>query len=52
VLALTFWPSGDYDGPTYTPQAPDAPPSRPRANSVAETRIARAAGTQFGRRAF
>jgi uncharacterized membrane protein YhaH (DUF805 family) len=51
-LALTFWPGGDYQGPTYTPQAPDAPPSRPSANSVAETRIARAVGTQFGRRAF
>jgi hypothetical protein len=52
LLALTFWPSGGYSGPTYAPQAPDAPPSRPSANSVAETRIARAAGTQFGRRAF
>ena len=52
LLALTFWPSGDYDGPSETPRATDAPSSRPSANSVAETRIARAAGTQFGRRAF
>jgi uncharacterized membrane protein YhaH (DUF805 family) len=51
-LALMFWPGGDYQGPTETPRTPDLPSSRPRANSAAEARIARATGAQFGRRAF
>jgi hypothetical protein len=52
LLALTFWPSGDYDGPTETPRATDAQLPKPRAASVGDTRIARASGAQFGRRAF
>ncbi len=51
-LALTFWPSGDYQGPTETPRTPDRPSPKPKANSVAAARIARATGTGFGRRAF
>jgi uncharacterized membrane protein YhaH (DUF805 family) len=52
LLALTFWPSGDYDGPSETPRATDAPLPKPRAASVGDARIARATGAQFGRRAF
>jgi uncharacterized membrane protein YhaH (DUF805 family) len=54
ILALTFWPSGDYQGPYETLRTPDQPSPRPKANSVAAARIARAsgAGTGFGRRAF
>jgi uncharacterized membrane protein YhaH (DUF805 family) len=53
VLALTFWPSGDYDGPSYgeTPRRPDAPPPVPRGGSLAASRLARVTGTEFGRRA-
>jgi uncharacterized membrane protein YhaH (DUF805 family) len=52
-LAVTFWPSGDYEGPTFgeTPRN-DAPSQRTGASSVAAGRIARAAGSGFGRRAF
>jgi uncharacterized membrane protein YhaH (DUF805 family) len=52
LLALTFWPSGDYDDSSATPRIPDRPSARPKAASVAEARIARASGAQFGRRAF
>jgi len=54
VLALTFWPSGENENPTYgqTPQMPDRPSSRSPAGSVAADRIARATGANFGRRAF
>jgi uncharacterized membrane protein YhaH (DUF805 family) len=52
VLALMFWPSGDYDGPSETPRSTDAPSPKARAASVADARIARASGAQFGRRAF
>jgi hypothetical protein len=53
-LALTFWPSGDYEGPTFgeMPRKPDMPSRRTDASSVAAGRIARAAGPGFGRRAF
>jgi uncharacterized membrane protein YhaH (DUF805 family) len=55
ILALTFWPSGDYESPsptfTETRRKPDQPSSRSRASSVSEERIARATG-EFGRRAF
>jgi uncharacterized membrane protein YhaH (DUF805 family) len=51
LLALTFWPSGDYNDSSATPRTPDRP-SAPKAASVAEARIARASGAQFGRRAF
>jgi uncharacterized membrane protein YhaH (DUF805 family) len=52
LLALTFWPSGNYDCPSETPRTTDAPSPRPRTASVADARIARASGAQFGRRAF
>ena len=54
LLALTFWPSGDYEGPTFgeTPGKPDMPSRRTDASSVVAGRIARAAGPGFGRRAF
>jgi uncharacterized membrane protein YhaH (DUF805 family) len=53
-LALTFWPSGDYEGPTSgeTFEKPDMPSRSTGATSVAAARIARAAGPGFGRRAF
>jgi uncharacterized membrane protein YhaH (DUF805 family) len=53
-LALTFWPSGDYEGPRSgeTPSRPDMPPRTTRPTSVAAERIARAAGPGFGKRAF
>jgi uncharacterized membrane protein YhaH (DUF805 family) len=53
-LALTFWPSGDYEGPNFgeTPRKPDTPSRRTDAASVAAARIARATGVGFGRRAF
>jgi uncharacterized membrane protein YhaH (DUF805 family) len=57
VLALTFWPSGDYERPfndAYrTPDGrPPRPPQKPQATSVAAERIARATSGDFGRRAF
>ena len=53
-LALTFWPSGDNENPTFgqPPQTPDRPSSRTSAGPVAADRIARATGANFGRRAF
>jgi uncharacterized membrane protein YhaH (DUF805 family) len=52
LLALMFWPSGDYEGPTFgeTPRQPDMPSRTTGATSVAAERIARAAGPGFGRR--
>jgi uncharacterized membrane protein YhaH (DUF805 family) len=57
VLALTFWPSGDYERPfndAYrTPDGrPPRTPQKTQATSVAAERIARAAGADFGRRMF
>ena len=54
VLALTFWPSGDNENPTYgqTPPPPDRSSSRSPAGSVAAERIARATGANFGHRTF
>ena len=54
LLALTFWPSGDNENPTFgqPPQTPDRPSSRTSASSVGADRIARATGANFGRRAF
>ena len=54
LLALTFWPSGDNENPTFgqPPQTPDRPSSRTSAGSVGADRIARATGANFGRRAF
>jgi uncharacterized membrane protein YhaH (DUF805 family) len=53
ILALMFWPSGDYQGPTYddAPAKPDRPSPRTDAGSVAAARVARVAGSGFGRRA-
>jgi hypothetical protein len=52
-LALTFWPSGDYEGATFgeTSTKPDMPSRRTDVTSVAAGRIARVAGPGFGRRA-
>ena len=54
VLALMFWPGGDNENPTFghTPQLPDRTSPRSGAGPVAADRIARATGTNFGRRAF
>ena len=54
ILALTFWPSGDYQSPTPTFGEPRGnPPSRRTdTGSVAAARIARASGADFGRRAI
>ena len=48
LLALMFWPSGDYESPGF-----DAPRGNPLGNTdAAAERIARATGAGFGRRAF
>ena len=54
VLAVWFWPSGDYEDPTFgeTPRKPDTPARRTDAGSVVAGRIARAAEPGFGKRAF
>lgn len=56
VLALTFWPSGDYQSPSATlgetRRKPEQPSPRSRALSVSEQRIARATGAEFGRRGY
>ncbi len=52
ILALMFWPSGDYEDPSESQPKPDEPSPGPRAASVPAERIARAAGAGFGRRAF
>jgi uncharacterized membrane protein YhaH (DUF805 family) len=53
VLALTFWPSGDYERPFNDAyRTPGGPASKPAAMSAAAERIARASGAEFGRRAF
>ena len=53
-LALTFWPSGDYEDPTFdaTPRQPDTVSRSSGAASVAAVRLARGAGQGFGKRAF
>jgi hypothetical protein len=53
-LAMMFWPSGDYQSPTFggRPGTPDKPSARTAAASVTTARIARATGADFGRRAF
>ena len=54
-LALTFWPSGDYEDPTFdaTPPRQSETVSRSSgAASVAAVRLGRGAGQGFGRRAF
>jgi uncharacterized membrane protein YhaH (DUF805 family) len=53
VLALTFWPSGDYERPFNDAyRTPDKPAPKTSPTSVAAERIARATGAGFGRRAF
>jgi uncharacterized membrane protein YhaH (DUF805 family) len=53
ILALTFWPSGDYERPFNDAyRQPDRPSPRTAATSVAAERIARASKTEFGNRAF
>ncbi len=54
-LALTFWPSGDYEDPTFDAMPPRQPETSSRgdgAAAVAAVRLARGAGSGFGRRAF
>ncbi len=56
-LALMFWPSGDYENPTFdapgkTARQPDIPSHSSGAASVAAVRLARGAGSGFGKRAF
>ena len=54
LLALTFWPSGEYEDSTPAfgerVQRPDPPPRSRDATSVTAARIARATGADFGRR--
>jgi uncharacterized membrane protein YhaH (DUF805 family) len=56
ILALTFWPSGEHEGPMPTSaETRRKPPELPRNQGTASApaaRIARATGTGFGRRAF
>jgi uncharacterized membrane protein YhaH (DUF805 family) len=54
-LALTFWPSGDYEDSTFDATPPRQPETSSRgdgAAAVAAVRLARGAGSGFGRRAF
>ncbi len=54
-LALLFWPSGDYEDPTIDatlPRMPETASQSSGAASVAAVRLARGAGSGFGRRAF
>ena len=54
-LALTFWPSGDYEDPTFDATPPRQPETSSRgdgAAAVAAIRLGRGAGQGFGRRAF
>ena len=53
ILALTFWPSGDYDTATFgeTHRKPDQPSPRSGAPSVAAERLARVTG-QGSRRGY
>jgi uncharacterized membrane protein YhaH (DUF805 family) len=53
LLALTFWPGGDYERPFNDEyRKPDKPAPRIDAKSVAAERIARAGKAEFGNRAF
>jgi uncharacterized membrane protein YhaH (DUF805 family) len=53
VLALTFWPSGDYQEPFNDAyRKPDKPAPKAGATSLAAERLARVSGADFGRRAF
>ena len=53
VLALTFWPGGDYETPfNEAYRRPDKPSRRTEATSVAAERLARATGTEFGSRRY
>ena len=53
-LALMFWPSGDYEAPTFdaTPRKQEIPARGDGATAVAAARIVRGVGPGFGRRAF
>jgi uncharacterized membrane protein YhaH (DUF805 family) len=53
LLALTFWPSGDYQSPMFGGgQEPTRPSPRTDTTSPAAARLARVTGAEFGRRAF
>jgi hypothetical protein len=52
LLALTFWPSGDNENPTFGQQPDRTSPRSGGAGPVTADRIARATGANFGRRAF
>jgi uncharacterized membrane protein YhaH (DUF805 family) len=49
ILALTFWPSGDYERPFNDAYRK---PDRSEPMSVAAERLARASKTEFGNRAY
>jgi hypothetical protein len=55
LLALLFWPSGDYEAPTPTfgerSRKPDAPSYRASTGPVSADRLARATRSEFGRQA-
>jgi hypothetical protein len=51
LLAMLFWPGGDYADPTFG-GTPDRPSRGATAHSLAAGRIARATGADYGRRAF
>jgi uncharacterized membrane protein YhaH (DUF805 family) len=53
-LAMLFWPSGDYESPSFGERtgSPDKPSARRDPASVMSGRIARANRAEFGRRAF
>ena len=54
-MALVFWPSSSDEGSAPTlgaPHIPDAPSRLQSSASLTSSRIARIAGTEFGRRAF
>ncbi len=54
LLALLFWPSGDYEAPMPSFGEPSRKPDAPshRAGAVSTDRLARATRGEFGRRAF
>jgi uncharacterized membrane protein YhaH (DUF805 family) len=53
ILALTFWPSGDYERPFNDAyRTPDRPTPRSAPTSVTAERISRISKTEFGGRAF
>jgi uncharacterized membrane protein YhaH (DUF805 family) len=54
VLALMFWPSGDYESPAFggTPREPEKRAPKADAASTTAARIARVSGGGFGQRTW